>query len=88
MIEAMAAGKPVIGSYVGGIKDTIVHGVTGYHVQPRNSHQIAGYLTRLLDNESLRKGFGERARMRVLEHFDQELLIQKIEQVYLRSVAA
>ena len=87
VIEAMAAGRPVIGSYVGGMKDTIVHGVTGYHVQPRSSQQISEYLTRLLKDESLRKRLGENARMRALKHYDQELLIQRIERMYLRSVA-
>jgi len=88
VIETMAVGKPVIGSYVGGMKNTIVHGVTGYHVQPRSSQQISKYLTRLLKDASLRKRLGENARMRVLKHYDQELLIQKIEQMYLKSVVA
>jgi len=88
VIEAMAAGKPVVGSQVGGMKDTIKHGVTGYHVQPRSSQQISKYLTRMLKDDSLRNRLGENARMRVLKHYDQELLIQKIEQMYLRSVVA
>jgi glycosyltransferase involved in cell wall biosynthesis len=87
VIEAMAVGRPVIGSYVGGMKDTIVHEVTGYHVQPRNSRQLSKYLTRLLKDEYLRKRLGENARMRVLKHYDQELLVQRVEQMYLRSVA-
>jgi len=86
VIEAMAAGKPVVGSYVGGIKDTIVHGVTGYHVEPRSSQQTSKYLTRLLKDKSLKKRLGKNARMRVLKHYDQELLIQKIEQIYMKSV--
>jgi len=86
VIEAMAAGKPVIGSYVGGIKDTIVHGVTGYHVESRSSEQTSKYLIRLLKDESLRKRLGKNARMRVLKHYDQEPLIQKIEQIYMKSV--
>jgi len=86
VIEAMAAGKPVIGSYIGGMKDTIVHEVTGYHVQPRNSQQISMYLIRLLEDKSLRKRLGENAKMTVLKHYDEGLLIQKIEQIYLRSL--
>ena len=86
VIEAMAAGKPVIGSYVGGMKDTVVHGVTGYHVQPRNSQQISKYLIKLLKDESLRKRLGENARIRVLKHYDEELVIQKIEQIYTKFV--
>ena len=84
--EAMASGKPVIGSYVGGIKDTIIDGVTGYHVQPRNSEQISTLLTKLLTNPSLRKRMGENARKSAVENFSQERLIKKIEKIYLRQV--
>jgi len=87
VIEAMAAGKPVIGSCVGGMKDTIVHGVTGYHVRPRSSRQISMYLTRLLKGESLRKRLGKNARVRALKCYDQKLLTQRVEQICLRSVA-
>lgn len=86
VIEAMATAKPVIGSYVGGMKDTIVHGVTGYHVQPRSSQQISKYLTRLLKDESLKNRLGENARTRVLKHYDQELIIQKMERIYRLAI--
>ncbi len=87
VIEAMASGIPVIGSYVGGIKDTIVHGVTGYHARLRSSQQISVYLARLLKDESLRKRLGRNARVRAIKCYDQELLTQRIEQICLRSVA-
>lgn len=86
VIEAMAVGKPVIGSYVGGMKDTIVHGVTGYHVQPKNSGQISGFLLRLLSNPSLREQMGENARKRAFENYDQELLIKEIEKIYVEQL--
>lgn len=86
VVEAMATGRPVIGSYVGGMKDTIVHEVTGYHVQPRSSQQISKYLTDLLEDEYLRKRLGENARIRVLKHYDQELLIEKVERIYQLTI--
>ena len=86
VIEAMAVGKPVVGSYVGGMKDTIVHGTTGYHVQPRSGQQISKYLIRLLKDESLRKRLGENARIRALKHYDQGLLIQKVEKIYQLAI--
>lgn len=81
-IEAMAAGKVVIGSYVGGIKDTIVHGVTGYHVQPTNTQQISSYLIRLLTDDHLRKTLGYNARIRAAKKYDQENIIDKVELIY------
>jgi len=83
VIEAMASGKPVIGSYVGGIKDTIIHGVTGYHVQPKNSGQISGFLLKFFSDPSLREQMEENARKRAVENYDQELLIKKIEKIYV-----
>ncbi len=87
VIEAMASGKPVIGSYVGGIRDTIIHGATGYHVRPRSSRQISMYLARLLKDEPLRKRLGRTARARAIKCYNLELLTQRIEQICLRSVA-
>lgn len=84
--EAMASGKPVIGSYVGGIKDTVIHGVTGYHVQPKNSGQTSGFLLKLLGDPTLREQMGENARKRAVEDYDQELLIKKIERIYFEQL--
>ncbi len=83
VIEAMAAGKPVIGSYVGGIKDSVVHRVTGFHVQPCNSKQISRYLIELLEDYTLKKKLGENARERALKEYDRDLLLQKIERIYV-----
>jgi len=88
VIEAMAAGRPVIGSYVGGMKDTIAHGETGYHVQPGNSKQLSTYLVRLLENASLRKSLGENARKMVFSDYNIELLLQKIEKIYHKCAVA
>ena len=88
VIEAMATGRPVIGSYVGGMKDTIVHGVTGFHVQPRNSKQLSRSIIGLLEDESLRKRLGENARKMVLNDYKVDLLLQKLEDIYQRCVIA
>ena len=88
VIEAMAAGKPVIGSYVGGIKNTIVHGETGYHFQPGNSKQLATYIIRLLEDASLRKSLGENARKMAFSNYNIELLLEKTEKIYHECAVA
>jgi glycosyltransferase involved in cell wall biosynthesis len=88
VIEAMAAGKPVIGSYVGGIKNTIVHGETGYHVQPGNSKQLSTYIIRLLEDASLRKSLGENARKMAFSNYNIELLLEKTEKIYHECAVA
>lgn len=82
VIEAMAAGKPVIGSYVGGIKDAIIHGVTGFHVPPKSSARMSELLIKLLGDVSLREKMGRNARERAVSVYDEELVIRKIEKVY------
>ncbi len=86
VIEAMSSGIPVVGSYVGGMKDTIVHGVSGYHVQPRNSKQLSRYMIRLLEDASLGKKLGENARKNVLERYTVGLLLQRIEKIYQQCI--
>jgi D-inositol-3-phosphate glycosyltransferase len=67
-LEAMACGRPVVASTVGGLIDTVVDGVTGLHVPPRRPDRVADALRRLLDDGALRRSLGEagvrRARSR------------------------
>jgi D-inositol-3-phosphate glycosyltransferase len=67
-LEAMACGRPVVASAVGGHVDTVVDGVTGIHVPPRRPAQVAAALRTLLGHADLRARLGaagvERARTR------------------------
>jgi D-inositol-3-phosphate glycosyltransferase len=67
-LEAMACGRPVIASAVGGHVDTVVDGVTGVHVPPRRPGRVAAALRNLLGDAELRARLGaagvERARTR------------------------
>ena len=68
VLEAMACGKPVVGTNVGGMLDTIAHGKTGFRAEPANPEEIAEYLL-LLSDGSLRRKMGRNARRRA-EKFD------------------
>jgi glycosyltransferase involved in cell wall biosynthesis len=67
-LEAMACGVPVVVSAVGGLVDTVVHGVTGIHVPPRDPQALAGALRGLLASDMRRWAYGsagaDRARSR------------------------
>ena len=67
-LEAMASGVPLIAAAVGGLSETVVDGVTGLHVLPRDPASVAGAIRRLADDEGLRARLGaagvERARSR------------------------
>jgi D-inositol-3-phosphate glycosyltransferase len=64
-LEAMACGIPVVASAVGGLIDTVVHGVSGLHVPPRSPEAIAAAVNRLLDDRRLAARLSREGVMRV-----------------------
>jgi glycosyltransferase involved in cell wall biosynthesis len=69
LLEAMASGKPIIGTSVGGIPYAIKDGQGGYLVEPENPKQLAEKITVLLKDENLRKELGIRGRKYVEDNF-------------------
>jgi glycosyltransferase involved in cell wall biosynthesis len=65
----MACGRPVVGSAVGGIAFTVLDGVTGCLVPPRDPPALATALRRLLTRPAERARMGRAARRRVEERF-------------------
>ncbi len=82
LIQAMAAGLPVIASRVGGPAEIITHGVTGWLVPPREIQPLAEAIERLLDEAPLRERLGRAARAEVRQRFDRSRIIERIESVY------
>ena len=70
VIEAMAAGLPVVASDVGGVPELVVDGETGLLVPPGNDRLLASALRRLLADPELRRRMGEAWRRRAEEAFD------------------
>ncbi len=68
-LEAMACGRPVIGSAVGGLLDTIVDGVTGRHVPPRDPAALASVLRELLADAALLRRLGDAGLRRARARF-------------------
>jgi glycosyltransferase involved in cell wall biosynthesis len=57
-LEAMACGRPVVATAVGGLKDTVVGGVTGVHVSPRDPSAAAAAIASLLEDAEARERMG------------------------------
>ena len=69
-VEAMASGRPVCASRVGGLQDIVVHGETGFLFDRGDSSTLADSLARLLDDAGLRKRMGEAGRKRAEREYD------------------
>jgi glycosyltransferase involved in cell wall biosynthesis len=67
--EAMAHGRPVVASAVGGLPDAVEHEVTGLLVPPRDAPALRAALERLLGDADLRARLGAAARERARERF-------------------
>jgi glycosyltransferase involved in cell wall biosynthesis len=87
LLEAMAAGLPVIATAVGGLPEVVTDGQTGLLIPPRDAAALDGALTRLLSDPSLAKQLGENARRYVRKHFSLERLGREINEIYEELVA-
>ncbi len=67
--EAMAWGRPVVATAVGGLRDAVEDGVTGLVVPPRDPVALRAALERLLGDAPLRAELGANARRRAEEHY-------------------
>jgi glycosyltransferase involved in cell wall biosynthesis len=82
LLEAMAAGLPVIASAVGGIPEIVEDGVTGRLVAPGDPVALAQSLREMLLNVELRQRLGRAARLRIRRHFSSEAMVRQISEVY------
>lgn len=78
IIEAMAAGLPVVATDVGAISEVVRHEETGFLIPPGNEVALAQTLTQVVDSERLRRQLGERGRERAALSFDAERNAQQL----------
>jgi glycosyltransferase involved in cell wall biosynthesis len=80
--EAMALSKPVVATNTAGIREIIEHGVTGILVQPRDPHDLARGLLDLMGEKRMMGEMGRSARLRVMEKFGIEKMVDGTVQQY------
>jgi glycosyltransferase involved in cell wall biosynthesis len=85
VLEAMAAGKPVIGTSVGGIPEMVEDGVTGLLVPPADEKALAIALDSLITKPELAQRFGRAGLQRVEERFRPEQQLDAVSEIVGRS---
>jgi len=85
-LEAMACGKPLVGTNVGGIPYLIDDGETGLLVEPKNHSQLADALIRVLTDDELRSEMGVRAREKAIRQFSWVRVAGTVQSIYERTL--
>jgi glycosyltransferase involved in cell wall biosynthesis len=88
VIEAMAAGKPVAATAVGGVPDVVSDGSTGLLVPPRDVDALAAALLQLANAPALRHRMGQAARQLVRGRFSHKRLVDDVERLYVSGLDA
>jgi glycosyltransferase involved in cell wall biosynthesis len=83
VLEAMAAGKPVIASSLPAIEEAVVHGCTGLLVPPRDPSALARAITELASDSCLAYTLGFAASADVKARFSRQSMISSVSSVYL-----
>ena len=87
MLEAMAMGKPVIASRVGGVYGIVHEKETGLLVPPSDSGQLADRILELLGDPGRARAIGEAARQMVRREFGLDRMVSQTAQVYREALA-
>jgi|GEM_PF-639426 len=76
-VEAMAAGRPVVASRLGGLPFTVADGATGLLAEPGDADDLARRIETLLDDAELRRRLGRAGRRRFEEHYAWPVIIER-----------
>lgn len=82
VLEAMAAGLPVVAADVGGNRELVEDGRTGLLVVPGDAASLAGAMRRVIENPDQARDWGRKARAEVLSRFTLDQMVREYERLY------
>jgi len=82
ILEAMASNKPVIATNIRGCREEVVDGETGLLFPIKNPEALADAIIKILSNPELAKKMGQAGRKRVIENFDEKMVLEKELKIY------
>ena len=86
ILEAMAAGLPIISTRVGAIGEVITDEREGYLIEARDVTALADRLCRLSRSGAVRKRMGAAARRRVQQEFGMDVMVERLVAIYREVV--
>ncbi|NUL82105.1 MAG: glycosyltransferase [Armatimonadetes bacterium] len=81
-LEANACGTPGIGTDIGGVRDLVVDGETGYVVPSQDAEALTERLLELLNNPNKRAAMGAKARERAVENYSSGVMVKRYEELF------
>ena len=87
ILEAMAAGKPVVATAVGGNPEIILDGQTGYLVLPGNADALAEKILQLLEKPTHAREVGQRSRLHVMQEFSLSRMVNRYLLLYVELLS-
>lgn len=82
LVEAMARGRPVVASRVGGIPEVVTDGENGLLVPPADPRALSDALVRLAQSRRLRRRLGSAGRQTVEARFSLDAMVRRVEEIY------
>lgn len=82
LLEANSCAVPGVATDVGGVRDVIVQGETGFYTPPGDAEALAYYVQKLCQDEPQRRRFGNAARQRVIEHFSEHAMVRRYAELF------
>jgi glycosyltransferase involved in cell wall biosynthesis len=86
VLEAMALGKPVIASNIGGVSEMIEDGITGMLIEPNHPEQITDRILHLLSNQEIYSSIAQKAKEVVTERFSLQKYVAAMEEAFTRAL--